>query len=187
MNEADWRQPSRWLNAVMGDEVPDPRTALRGKDAAGLLDAFAACADWCVMAIDPEVAAMGVRMREAVDAVLRGEKDIEGRAVPIGRLLGVQPPAGATATRIIADERRNALLLAARASVDQWVALPPRKAAAQMIKAFDQYRAGGWQADQERDDAPGGNPVTANWWRLLRSGHSKPMPKIDRLSDILAG
>ncbi len=186
MRQDDWRKPSRWINAVMGDDVPDPRTALKGKDAAGLLDAFAACADWCGMAKDPEVAAMGAKMREAVDAVLRGEKDAEGRAVPIGRLLGVQPPAGATATQIIADERRNALLRAARASVVEWAALPPRRAAAAMILDFGRYRTGRWQADQKRDDAPGGNPVTAIWWRLLRSGHSKPVPKIDRLSDILS-
>lgn len=186
MRQDDWRKSSRWINAVMGDDVPDPRTALRGKDAAELLDALAAAADWCGMAIDPEVAAMGAKMREAVDAVLRGEKDAEGRAVPIGRLLGVQPPAGATATQLIADRRRNQLLREARASVPEWGALPHRRAAAAMITAFGQYHAGGWQADKTRHDAPGGNPVKAIWWRLLRLGHSKPMPLIDRLTQILA-
>lgn len=180
----DWRRPGRWLEAVWSDSLPDPKDALRGKDARHRLDAFDAAADWLDMAMDPEVRAIAALMREVRASIVRGDKDGEGRAIPAGRILGIQPSSGATATQIIALDRRDRLLREARAAVSEWAEASVSDAAEGMMKSFNRYCVGGWKADMKRDTAPALAPASI-WWRLLRLGVSKPMPGIARLKQIL--
>lgn len=180
----DWRRHSRWPDAVWSDDLPDPQEALRGADARRRLDAWDAAADWLDMAVDPEVRAIAMSMREVTASIIRGDKDAEGRAIPAGRILGIQPSSGATATQIIALDRRNRLLRDARATVPEWAKATAGDAAEEMVKSFERYQLGGWVADQKRETAPALAPAFV-WWRLLKLGVSKPMPGPKRLEQIL--
>lgn len=173
----DWREPSRVLRAVMSDgwvEADGPG-ALRLMDAAALLDLHFALAEWGALHPDPAVRAYAQRLANAGEAVLRGDKDAEGRAVPVGRIIGLQPAAGSTAAPSIARKRRDELLRRARDAVPAWRDAPARQAARGMLAAFERYRAGAWQRDRERDTAPAAEPA-ASFWRLLRPNPSRPLP-----------
>lgn len=180
----EWRRKGRWLDAISLDEIGPPVTLAR-HDAAELLDAFLAVAEWGLRALDPEVQAMAAKMIEAGEMLAKGATDRDGRAVPLGRMLGIQPPAGSTAAHRVKLIRRDAMLRAVRAAVPAFADAPPRAAAVAMVASFDRYRAGGWQADRARDAAPVLEPA-ATWWRVLRLGLSVPVPGADRLADILA-
>lgn len=179
----DWRRPNRWVDSLMKPQ-PSAAKALDGKAADLHLDAFKAAAEWCQAASDPEVQAIGARMDKAVASILRGDKDDEGRAVPVGRIIGVQPSFDQSATQIIALRRRNKLLREARASVPEWSAMAATTAAAAMIDSFERYQAGSWQADRHRETAPAIAPQ-AIWWRLLKLDITKPCPGKKRLSDLI--
>ncbi len=181
--ERAWRRRDRWIEAATATDAA-PVTLAR-HDAAALLDAFLAVAEWGTMALCPEVRAMAVRMIKAGEAVARGDADEDGRATPIGRILGLQPPAGSTAAHRVKLIRRDAMLRHVRNAVPRFQAAPPRAAAAAMVESFERYCAGGWQADQRRESAPVPEP-SATWWRVLRLGLKVPVPKADRLADILS-
>ena len=173
----EWREPARVLRAVMSDgwTEPDGPEALRFMDAAALLDLHFALSEWGVLHPDPAVRAYAQRLADAGEAVLRGDKDADGRAVPVGRILGLQPAAGSTAAPAIARKRRDDLLLRARDAVPAWRDAPARQAAKAMLEAFEKYRVGAWQLDRERDRATATEPA-ASFWRLIRLNPERPIP-----------
>lgn len=187
--EGTWREPSRVLRAVMADGWREPNGpgVLRGVNAAGRLDLFAAAAEWLAGTHpDPAVRAFVWEMAEAGEAIRRRDKKSDNRAIPLGRLLGLQPASGATAGTAISLARRNQLLRCARASAPAWREAPTKDAARAMIAAFDRYETGGWLADRSRKTAPAAEP-TASWWRILKLDLSRPMPREKRLEQILDG
>ena len=173
----DWREPARVLRAVMSDGwvEPDGPEALRFMDAAALLDLHFALSEWGVLHPDPAVRAYAQRLADAGEAVLRGDKDADGRAVPVGRILGLQPAAGSTAAPAITRKRRDDLLRRAREAVPLWRDAPPRQVARAMLEAFERYRNGAWQVDRERDRATAPEPA-ASFWRLIGLNPERPMP-----------
>lgn len=185
--ERAWRKRGRWHAAAI---CPDQweatgRGLLARHDAAALLDTFLAVAEWASLAPDGEVRAFAARMIEAGEALARGDTDRDGRAVPLGRILGLQPPGGKTAAYGLKLTRRDDLLRRVREAVPAWRDAAPRSAAALMAESFTRYRAGAWRADRERETAPPVQPA-ATWWRVLRLGLAVPMPGADRLAAILA-
>jgi hypothetical protein len=183
--DRSWRKQNRWLAAATNPETALAGT-LAGSGALALLDDLFAVAEWGLMAPCPRAQAMAARLVGVALDIRDARTDDDRRSVSIGRELGVQPPGGKTAGFDLALKTRNTLLREARSASPEWAGLPPRRAGAKMIEAFQLYRAGSWQSHWDRETAPGGSRITACWWRLLRSGYPKPMPKIDRLSDILA-
>jgi hypothetical protein len=182
--EGAWRRRGRWLAATYFERVADGPEVLRAHDAAALLDVWCAAAEWLEMAPDAEVRAFGRRMAAAGEALARGDADRDGRAIPLGRMLGLQPAAGATAAHRIKLARRDAMLRALRAATPAWRTLPPRRAAAAMAAAFRRYEAGGWRADRRRQTAPAVEPA-ATWWRVLRLSLAVAVPGVDRLAELL--
>lgn len=176
-----WREPSRVLFAVMRDgwQAKDGPEILQQLDAAGQLDLFLSGAEWLIATHpDPAVRAFGWRMSDAGGSVLRRETDEAGRAIPLGRLLGLQPPGpgGLSAGQAVALRRRNDLLRRARVSNPEWREASDRRAAREMLASLARYQAGGWQADQQDrpPTAPAGDPVRACWWRICRLGVPVP-------------
>lgn len=179
--DGGWREPSRVLFAVMEDgwQAKDGPDLLRHCDAAELLDLYFSASEWVIATHpDPAVRAFGWRMAEAGEAILRRETDEAGRAIPLGRLLGLQPPGpgGLSAGQAVALRCRNDLLRLARASHPEWREAPDRRAAREMMASLARYQAVGWQADQEDrpPTAPAGDPVRACWWRICRLGVPVP-------------
>lgn len=175
--EGGWREPSRVLFAVMEDgwQAKDGLDLLRHFDAAELLDLYFSSSEWTIATHpDPAVRAFGWRMAEAGEAILRRETDEAGRAVPLGRLLGLQPPGpgGLSAGQAVALRRRNALIRHARAAHPEWRVASDRAAARAMLEALKRYRAGGWHVDQKDrpPTAPAGDLVRACWWRVCSLG-----------------
>lgn len=150
-----WRRTSRYLDAYRcgGLFAPDGPEALRGKDAARLLDTWFAMMEWGLMSIDPEVRALAARGIEAGEAILRGDTDLDGRVIPLGRLMGIQPASGSTAAPSIAKQRRDALIRTARASVPEWRDARPYTGARLLSEEFAQYRAAGFAQDCTRSEA----------------------------------
>lgn len=185
--EGIWRRKGRFSVAAIrgGILAPNGPEVLRRHDAAALLDVWFALMEWGQMAADPEVRAFAQRCIEAGEAIRRRDKDADGRAIPLGRLLGLQPASGATAGTAIDLARRNTLLRRARASAPAWRDAPTKDAARAIAAAFDRYAAGGWLADRSRETAPAAEP-TASWWRILKLDLSHPMPREKRLAQILA-
>lgn len=185
--DREWREPSRLLRAVMSDgwTAKDGPELLRLLDAAGCLDLFITVAEWTVGTHpDPATRAYAWRMAEAATAIRRGDKDADGRMVPLGRLLGVQPAAPTSAARKLDRSIRDDLLRRVHASVPAWRDVSARQAAPQMIDSFKRYRAGAWQADQKRETAPAVEPA-ATWWRISRLGLKVQMPGPEHLANIL--
>ena len=181
-----WRRRGRWAEAVASEGAgPDGPEVLRDLDAAARLDLFLAVAEEASMSIAPDVRAFARLMIEAGEALARGATDRDGRAVPLGRILGLQPPAGSTAAHRVKLTKRDAMLRRVREVVPAFRDAPDRVAAAAMVESFARYRAGGWEAHAGRDRAPATEPA-ATWWRVLRLGLAVPLPDIDRLADILA-
>jgi len=173
----EWRRPGRYLDAVFGAgfDAPDGPEVLRGHDAAALLDLWFASVEWLQMNVDPEVRAFARRMECAGEAMLRGDKGDDGRAVPLGRMLGLQPASGATASPSIRLARRKTLLRKARASDPAWAAATDRQAATMIHAALNRYRTTAWPRDRERETAPAVEPA-ASFWRLLRLDPNRPAP-----------
>lgn len=186
--DREWREPSRLLRAVMSDgwTAKDGPELLRLLDAAGLLDLFFATAEWTIRTHpDEAVRAFAWRMVDAGEVVRRGDKDADGRAIPLGRLLGIQPPAPTSAARKLDLQSRDRLLRKARAEVPEWRDLPARQAAPLMIQSFERYRQGQWREERKkRKTAPAVEPK-ASWWRILRLRIAIKMPKVAQLSKIL--
>ncbi|NCU21288.1 hypothetical protein EOM89_11335 [Candidatus Falkowbacteria bacterium] len=118
-----------------------------------MLDLHLAAAEWVQMASCPEVAAYGQLMIEAGLAIRRGDKDDDGRAIPLGRMLRLQPASGATAAPAIAKHERDTLIRKARAEVQEWREALPYTAARMLAEEFARYKAAGYAADCNRSDA----------------------------------
>ena len=164
-----WRDPELWDNVH-----PAP---LAQADATKRADLLLLVAEWSRWNPNPAVRQGGDLLFRAIEAHLEGE--------PVGRALGLEPPAGLIARQGIKLARRNTLLRRARASVPAWRGAPTKDAARAMAAAFDRYEAGGWLADRSRETAPAAEP-TASWWRILKLDLSHPMPREKRLAQILA-
>lgn len=181
--ERRWRRRRRWLNAP-GPAKPSLE-ALRGNDAVANLDDLAACADWLRMAPCPRVAAMGLRFVEVVEAVRDAKTDDDRRAFNVGRALGIQPPAGKSAGYALALDERNRLLRHLWQAVPAWRDLAPRAASAEIVAAFERYRAGRWQDDKTRKSAPITAEPIPTFWRLARLRLAVVMPRPDSLARLL--
>jgi hypothetical protein len=185
--DRQWREQHRVMRAVMSDGwvSKDGPDLLRMHDAAKLLDLHVAGVEWIILTHpDPATRAYAWRQAEAAEAVRRGDKDADRRAIPFGRLLGIQPPAPTSAARKLDRKVRDDLLRKARAAVPAWRDLPPRQAAPLMIQSFTRYHAGAWQADQKRETAPAVEPA-ATWWRISHLGLKVQIPGPEHLSNIL--
>ncbi|WP_151717556.1 hypothetical protein [Gemmobacter serpentinus] len=150
-----WRKTGRYLDAYRtgGLYAPDGPEVLRGKGAAHLLDDWFAMMEWSQMSIDPAVRALAARGIEAGEAILRGDTDLDGRVIPLGRLMGLQPASGTTAAPAIAKRRRDALIRTARASVPEWRDARPYTAARLLLEGFSKYCATGFAHDCARSEA----------------------------------
>lgn len=154
-----WRSP--WPNC---SDDPAP---LRLMGARARADLLAAVAEWTGACPNPTIRQGGAMILRALAEHLTGE--------PIGRALGLEPPAGLIARREIDLAQRDALILRARASVPAWRDAPPRQAARAMLEALARYRATTWARERERETAPASEPA-ASFWRLLRLNPERPLP-----------
>lgn len=169
-----WRGRSRTADA-----------SLRGLDALGRLDAWIDAANHCLQSPAANVQGIGEAMLECAASIIRGDKDAEGRAIQIGRIIGLQPPSGLSATKRLALLRRDRLLIEAREAVPAWRAASAFVAAKEMAQSLRRYREGGWLADRHRETAPATAPA-AIWWRLLRLNLDNSVPGAQRLAQILS-
>lgn len=176
-----WRKRGVWASAAMNPDAPDGPEALRGADALARLDLWFRAVEWLELCPDPETRAFCGEMRKAGEALAQGATDQDGRAPPLGRLLGIQPPAGQTAAHAIALRQRDRLLRQARAAVAAWRDLPPRQAARAMVASYARWAT---TAEARRETRPQGLPG-ACWWQLSRLALAVRMPGIDRLAEIL--
>lgn len=154
-----WRSP--WPNC---SDDPAP---LRLMGARARADLLAAVAEWTFSCPNPTIRQGGTMILRALQEHMKGE--------PIGRALGLEPPAGLIARREIDLASRDALLRKVRDAVPAWRDAPPRQAARAMLAAFERYRNGAWQSDRGRDTAPAAEPA-ASFWRLIRLNHERPLP-----------
>jgi len=157
--EGLWRSP--WPDC---SEDPVP---LRLMGARARADLLAAVAEWTGACPNPTIRQGGAMILRALADHLNGE--------PIGRALGLEPPAGLIARREIDLARRDALILRARDAVPAWRDAPARQAAKAMLATFERYHTGAWQRDRRRDTAPAAEPA-ASFWRLIRLNEERPMP-----------
>lgn len=177
-----WREQVDPVDLVFTDDRPAHLGNISAEDS---LDLLIGCAEFVVLySRDQRKRAYALRLLDATKAIREGTKDMDGRAIPLGRLIGVQPASGTTAAQSIGMRLRNTLLRDVRCSVSEWRHLSANAAASAMIHAFDVYRVGSWLADQYRETRPATDP-NSFFWRLLRLGVSKPMPNLDRLADII--
>lgn len=177
-----WREKIDPIDLAFGDDQP---VSLGNISAEESLDLFIGCAEFVFLySRDPRKRAFSLREIEAAKLIRSGLKDEDRRVVPLGRLIGVQPASGATASQSIGLRKRNELLRAARQSVAEWRELSHDAAAKAMIASFNSYKAGAWKKECDRETRPATAP-NSFWWQILRIGLSKPMLKQDRLADII--
>ncbi|ABA78909.1 hypothetical protein GQF56_08560 [Rhodobacter sphaeroides] len=149
--EGLWRGP--WPDA--SDPAPDLRR-LGARERAHLL---ACVAEWTGACPVPAIQMGGELLLRALAEALAGE--------PIGRALGIEPPAGLTLRRAALLRERDELLHRARAARPEWRTASARRAATLIHAALDRYRANVWPRERGREAAPAAEPA-ASFWRICR-------------------
>lgn len=191
--ERTWRKPQRWLDAILDDCQRDGPEVLRGKNQAELLDLWFAACENLRLCIDPEVRAFASRMARAGEAIRRGETDASGRAVPLGRMIGLQGAAVSSAAALNRQDR-NRLIRSAVAAMPDIAGVGPYSAAQGLADAFRAYIGnGGFAADRGTTAGKAGRaPLSeprASLFRLavLDNLPGGGFPGDDTLVKVLAG
>jgi hypothetical protein len=172
------------LRAVMSDDLPDERGALRGKTIADCVDVWFRASEWLAMSMDPEVRAMARRMHEVGTAIKDHRTDREGRAPNVGQALGIQSGGPSAARQEIARKRRDDLLRHVRQAVPAWRGLSNRAAGHLMFESFSAYCANPPPDEAGRETARQAEP-DATWWRLARLDIDPKIPGRSTLMEIL--
>lgn len=167
--EGLWRGP--WPDA--NDPAPDLRY-LGARERAHLL---ACLGEWAFACPTPAIQVAGQILLRALAENIGGE--------PIGRALGIEPPAGQTLRQAALLAERNALLHRARASQVEWASASPRRAAQLVHAALKRYASTSWPRERKRETAPAAEP-SASFWRLhrLQAEGGPKIPGRERITQI---